>query len=388
MLARRRPRRIGDRLLAEQHERAFGQPFARLADRREEVLLAAADVDGAGPPHVLGAPRDRTVERPVELERRRAVPVAAQQRAVPAAEGVAAQRRERVRHHVGHDNRRLDAAAAGYADAGDATIAGQHGLDARAGDDRAAAAREIAGQRLRQVACAAARRRPADRVAEQVQVEAGHRRSHTRGWVVRVHHGPVEPRARAAVAEQAPRRDGRRLGQQARERERVQRTHAAEHLQRPADRREAGEHGVADRVPRLDEWPREGRPGIAVARPQPVERRGRRVEIAVQRRAAVAAQRVREAGLRVNPLEAEVRERHAPEHRRRRTRRVDGGHHVVVEAGQRQLGGPDRAAGCVGCLQDGDGAPRLGEPDRGSEPVRPAPDDDRVGHAVVDASDG
>ena len=51
----------------------------------------------------------------------------------------------------------------------------------------------------------------------------------------------------------------------------------------------------------------------------------------------------------------------------------------MAEAGQRQLLGAHGAAGRVGGLEHETARPRLGEADRGGQPVGPAADDDRVG---------
>ena len=77
-------------------------------------------------------------------------------------------------------------------------------LDARAGADLAAEAAQVGDERVGQRARAAARAGPADRVAEQVQVEGGDRAAGPRRRRVAVHRGAVEPRARAGAVEQPP----------------------------------------------------------------------------------------------------------------------------------------------------------------------------------------
>jgi hypothetical protein len=57
---------------------------------------------------------------------------------------------------------------------------------------------------------------------------------------------------------------------------------------------------------------------------------------------------------------------------------MDRGADVVAESGQRELGGARAAADRVPRLDDENGAPGLGECDRGGEAVRAAADDDCV----------
>jgi hypothetical protein len=66
------------------------------------------------------------------------------------------------------------------------------------------------------------------------------------------------------------------------------------------------------------------------------------------------------------------------EERRCRGERVDRRADVVAEAGECELGGARPAADGVTRLDDKDGPSRLGECDRGGEPVRPGADDDGV----------
>ncbi len=86
VLARRRTRGVGDRLLPDQQERALGQA-AGGHRRLEHLRRRPADVDGARLAGLRRAPGNLPVERPVDLERRRAVAVAAQRAHVarPAA---------------------------------------------------------------------------------------------------------------------------------------------------------------------------------------------------------------------------------------------------------------------------------------------------------------
>ena len=105
--------------------------------------------------------------------------------------------------------------------------------------------------------------------------------------------------------------------------------------------------------------------------------RSRRVDVAKEDAGAALGQRVRVARGRVHPAQAVALERPSGEDRRGRRRRIDRREDVVAEARQGELLGGHRAARAVGRLEDGDVAPRLGQRDRGREPVRPRADDDR-----------
>jgi hypothetical protein len=67
-----------------------------------------------------------------------------------------------------------------------------------------------------------------------------------------------------------------------------------------------------------------------------------------------------------------------PEERRGHYRRVDRRADVVPESRQRQFRGARSAADRLLRLDNADGAPGLGKRDRGSEAVRPRPDDNGV----------
>ena len=85
---------------------------------------------GAGLARLGRAPRDRAVERPVELERRRAVAVAAQRARVARRQRVAGERGERAGHHVGDHERRGEPLAVRELDADDASALGGDARDA------------------------------------------------------------------------------------------------------------------------------------------------------------------------------------------------------------------------------------------------------------------
>ena len=76
-----------------------------------------------------------------------------------------------------------------------------------------------------------------------------------------------------------------------------------------------------------------------------VETRLGRVELAVQRHRLAARERMRVAGVGMDPAQAVALEREAREHGRGGPGGIDRGERVVPEAGERQLVGPDGAAG-------------------------------------------
>jgi hypothetical protein len=376
VLAGRRARRVGDALLAEQQERGVGEAVVSLFDGGHELLLGSSHVDGPGAVDVRVLPGDRAVERPVDLDRRRALDVGAQRLAVPRGQ-LFGHPHQRARHDVGDHGARAELLVGGR-DAAHAPARRQHSLHPRAGADLAAEAVQVGDECVGESLGTAARTRPADGVAEQVQVEGRDRGAGAVGRRVAVHRGAVEPGARAAVVEQPPPEvhGGRR--QQPGELGEPQRAGSREQAQRAFDRREAGQHRRPDGAEVLDERARERRPGRAVG----AEARGGRVEVAVEHDRLAPGQRMPIAGRRMDPLEPVVCQRHAREHGRGRRRRVDGGERVVVKARQRQLLGPHGPAGAVGGLEHEHLAAGLGEPDRGGEAVRPGADHDRVAHAA------
>ena len=64
-------------------------------------MLCAADMDGARLARSRRRPWDRSGQRPVDLQRRGSVPVAAQCGRIAAVQSVAGERQQRMRHHVG-----------------------------------------------------------------------------------------------------------------------------------------------------------------------------------------------------------------------------------------------------------------------------------------------
>ena len=165
VLALGRARVVEEALLHEQHERplAGAASLPRRALGLRDLGERAAEVDGPGTAQRVARPRDRRVERPVELERRR--PVAKAER-VPrqAREARELARRDVAEHGVGA--RQL--------------------VDAARRHDLAAELDEPRGERVDERLRAAARKRPAVDV---------------RGRAERRGRSPRSPRARAAATE-------------------------------------------------------------------------------------------------------------------------------------------------------------------------------------------
>jgi hypothetical protein len=172
---------------------------------------------------------------------------------------------------------------------------------------------------------------------------------------------------------------GRRPGEHAGEVDKCRRAGLSQKIQRAGDRRKAGEHRLSDRVEGVQIRAGEPRPRSPVAWVTPIERLRRFSKVAVERDSGTVRQRVGHAGCRVDPLQTVRCERHSRKHRGRHRRGIDGGERVVVKPRKRQLLSADRSARPVIGLQNDDRPPGLRQSDRGSEPIGPAADHDRVG---------
>jgi hypothetical protein len=173
---------------------------------------------------------------------------------------------------------------------------------------------------------------------------------------------------------------------QARDLERAHRAGARDELQRPAERREPGEHRRADGVEGVEIRAGEVRPPPPVAGAQRIERASGLLEVTVEDGRAAVVERVGRAGAGVHPLQAVLGQRHAGEHGRCRGGRVHGRERVVAEAGQGQLVGAHGPARAVGGLEHDHSAACPREADGGGEAVGPGADDDRVRAHACSAS--
>ncbi len=219
--------------------------------------------------------------------------------------------------------------------------------------------------------------RPPDRVAEQIEIGRRDGAARAVGWHVAMHRRAVQPGPGAAGSEELVSERGRRDEEQAGELERAAQAQGRQQPRWSEQRRKAREHGRSQRAEVAQVRRRERAPALAVARRERVEAGSRRVDVAKEDPGAALGERVRVARGRVHPAQAMALEGPSGEDRRGRRRRIDRGEDVVAEARQGELLGGYGAARAVGRLEDGDVAPRLGQRDRGREPVGPRADHDR-----------
>ena len=281
VLARRRARRVGDASAGPAAGTAAPGAAAAIArDAATHLVLAAADVNGAGAARLGVGPRDRPVERPVDLERRGPVAVAASAPAAyqPGSSSPASRASARgitSAITIGAATRSPPA----QADAGDAAARGDDRVTARAGADLAAEARagsddQRVGQRARAALAGSASRRRgragsgrAPRSREPARVRAACRRASPRRTAT----------PRAPSSREQPRAERRRPSSSSSRAklQRAARARRAGEQRRPAHRREAGEHRRAHRREGVQERLRERPPALAVAGAQRLEARGR-----------------------------------------------------------------------------------------------------------------
>ena len=334
-------------------------PSARdLGLRCDDLVERAAEMNGAGALAARQPPGDRPVERPVDLEGARPVPICLESTAIAAGEARSGDPDELPRRHL-EQKRPGGRQVVDRLDPGScADLAPQ----------RAQVARERVGDRLR----AAASHRPADRVPESAEEETEGR---ARSAVERqngVSREPGEQRARPLTGERSSRNSASRPdGSQA---EAADREGVARNAQR--GRKQVTHERLRVRRQRGVEL----RPGAGV-RPQC----GARVlEGALEHDRRLVVERVGERRGGVNQLQAVLGERDAAEERRGERERVKRGADVVAVAGKRELGGATPAADRVGALEHQDGASGAGDLDRRGEPVRTRADDhgiERLAHA-------
>ncbi len=324
-------------------------------------------------------PRDRAVEGPVELQRRRAVAEAPERRRVAPAEGLAGEPEQGVGRHVGDHPARADPLAPGQLDADHpAALAGDPG-HRRPGAHAAAERLEVADQRPAQPVRPALRARPARPVAEEVQVGGRDRAATPRGRDVTVHRRAVEPGPSARAPEEL---GAERLGrhqQQPHEVDHPGHAQAGEQADGTAEGREPREHRPPQRVEVRDVRLGERPPPPAIARAQRIHAPRRALEVAIQAdRRPVLADRVGVARPRVHPAQPEPRERHPGVHGGGGSRRIHRGEGVVAEPGQGQRLRAHRPPGRAGRLEHEHPPAGAGEPDRRGEAVRTRPDHHRV----------
>ena len=112
LLSVRRAARVEEAALGEEDVRLLADRAApRLALGGGDLLERSAEVDGCGARALLRGPRDRPVERPVDLEHARPVAELLQPVAIPRRELVAGHRDELARRYVEQDRLRIASSA-------------------------------------------------------------------------------------------------------------------------------------------------------------------------------------------------------------------------------------------------------------------------------------
>ena len=316
-----RPRGVEQALLREQHERPLGDPAAPgLPLRRDDLREASPPRCTVAGLRALGRPpRDRPVERPVELEH--AGPVAEPLEPAPVArrQPVAGEGDELLRRHV--EQHPVGAVELVERD------------DPAPRLDLAAERPEVRGERVRDRAGSrrAANGQPA-RVREQPEA-----RARTRPTASASAAASSAPRARRTARAPArretscarPRSPGAPSGAE-------KRANAAGCAGRPS----GASRSSRDLLPASGE--RAHQPPVPAG--VGAERGRRLVDRADEQRRGPVVERMRERGRRLDPLDAVLLERHRAQERRGDRERVDRRAHVVDEPGQRQLGRPATSA--------------------------------------------
>jgi hypothetical protein len=353
---RRRAAGVDEALLGDQHEGPLG--MAARGDRGlgcGQLGERAAQVHRARPAGGRGRPRHRLGEGVVDLEGAGAIAVAAQGAGVAPGQRVAADRDQPARGHVEEQGPRR----------GQVT----QRAHLEAGADLAPERAQVGGHRVGDGLGAAARHRPAGRVAEREQHERepGRRRPVERPERVRPH-SPQE-RAGGVRAEARRREAGHAADAGARE---------PGGEQRVARRPGRAQHGRGELVPALGERAHERVVCVAV-RPELRRRLGQRP---VQDGRPAAVERVGGLHLGLEQLEPVIGQRQRPQERRSDGEGVDGRADVVPVAGQGQLGCPRPAADRLVALAQEHRPAGAGQLDRGREAVRPRADHDGIGQPV------
>ncbi len=353
LLALGRPGGVHHRLLGDEGEGPLGHAaLVHVPFRRRHLGHRPPAVHRARPPAVLVAPRDRSVDGVVDLER-------------PAPEAEA-----------------LEAGAAAHREVvtGDAQDLGgggveQHGVAPRQVADRAhlgagldlpAERLEVGDERVADPLRAADGRRPAGPVTGRRKDEARCGRERLRQVVDGVGGDAGPEGLRLGRREQAlPEHGGRQHGPQPEgdERQRV----GWQLHRRPED-------VVGDVVPAVDGRADQPAPALRVA-----DGDARLLEGLEQHPGAAVVEGVGGVDLRLRPGEPQLLERELAERRRVGAEGVDGRADVVQEAGEGQLGGPGAAAGDVLRLEDDHRGTGGGEADGSGEAVRARADH----HGVV-----
>ncbi len=343
---------IRDTSLHEQYERAGRMPAAgHRPFSRGDLGQGAPEVHGRGAGHGRVPPRHRTVQRPVDLEHTRPVPVAGQRAPVAGRQPVAGDREHLAWSQVEqHHCRRRQLG---------------EGSHRAVGDQLPTEPAQPCDQGVRKRLRPAHGQWPADSMRqhrEEKPIPAG-------DGLAQVEHGMGGEAGEQRAATIAPQRqpgEHRRRPQPA----------GPEPGQRDRGRRgqiERGEQagGEAIRVG--------GERGEQSAPPRPRPEIGVRLhDIAVQQRRRRVLKRVREWHRRMCPTQALRRQWQRTQRRRGQRQRQHSGAHIVSEPRQGQLLGAQPAAGGRRGFDDEHPPAGFGERDRAREPVGTGADDDRV----------
>ncbi len=156
VLARGGARGVEEALLGEQDEGPLGVLSARDGGLTGgDLIQRAAEVDGPGPQALLGAPRDRPVEREVHLEDARSVTVPFEGAFVSFGEVLPCNVQKLARRHVEEDR-------PGFRDL-------FHGADPDAGEDLTAQRDQVRGEGVGYALGPASRQGPAEGVTQSAE---------------------------------------------------------------------------------------------------------------------------------------------------------------------------------------------------------------------------
>ena len=299
-------------------------------------------------------PRDRTVDRHVDLEHARAVAIALQAAAKAIRQAITGDRRERPRRHVEERNAVRREVV--------------HPLDGPTGLDPSAARDELGGERLGEPARAAFRERPAVDVGRAEHDQRSRATDRLGQRQDRVRAGPGDEGTGPVVPEPA-REARRRLDGRPTE---ARQAHGSWRPQRHVERRE----DVALQLGPGANQRLEGSPVRVGVGTEPC--RGR-FEVALDQDRRPVVERVAHAVRRFHPAQAVPGEVQLGEERRGPAEGVDGAAHVVDEARQRALGRADAAAHGLRPFEERDRMTGPRELDRGRQAVGPAAHDHGIG---------
>src|SRR5438105_7089686 len=355
VLPRWRARWVKKALLSDEDERTVGRSPARdLGFALGDLIERPAEVHRPCAKALLGAPRDRAVDRVVELEDAR--PVAKRTELAAVTVG-----KTRTGHLVELSGRDIAQVGARRAELVEACYAAARLAPAAEGSQ---ASRERIGDALGPTAW----QRPVRHVRHHREHEAEGRgeRSVERQHRMRREAGEQSSRAHAAERHASEEARGERAGK-------AEPRHD-EGMPRNADERSERVRGEI--VPLRYEW--RDQPSIRARVGAEVRRR--RIDRALEKNRGAVIERVRERRGRLDPFQSLAREIELAKERRRGAQRMERRADIVHEPREGQLGGAAAAADRVVRFVDRDRVAFARELDSSRQPVRPAADDGGVDH--------